>query len=185
MENYFEFWDQLNQKLNIEEFCSPISIREGKTTLLKQFSIILIIYFLGDLMQKALGLPIPGNVLGMLILFFSLYTGVIKLNMIDKISDFLLENMAFFFLPAGASLITCFALLEGKMTDILAVSLISTFIILAVTGLTVELVQRFFRRKPVKRACQIENIGNKANNNESGRNTKSVHARENRREEVI
>ncbi|AKB43236.1 Antiholin-like protein LrgA [Methanosarcina sp. Kolksee] len=153
--------------------------------MLKQFSIILIIYFLGDLMQKALGLPIPGNVLGMLILFFSLYTGVIKLNMIDKISDFLLENMAFFFLPAGASLITCFALLEGKMTDILAVSLISTFIILAVTGLTVELVQRFFRRKPVKRACQIENIGNKANNNESGRNTKSVHARENRREEVI
>lgn len=153
--------------------------------MLKQFSIILSIYFLGELIQKALGLPVPGNVMGMLILFFSLYTGVIKLNMIDKVSDFLLENMAFFFLPAGASLITCFALLEGKMTDILAVSLISTFIIMAVTGLTVELVQRFFRRKPVKRACQIENIGNKANNNESGRNTKSVHVRENRREEVI
>lgn len=153
--------------------------------MLKQFSIILIIYFLGDLMQKALGLPIPGNVLGMLILFFSLYTGVVKLNMIDKISDFLLENMAFFFLPAGASLITCFALLEGKLTAILAVSLISTFVILAVTGLTVELVQRFFRKKPVKIASRIENKGNKANNNGSGRNTKSVHAHENRREEVI
>ncbi len=184
MESYFGFWDQLNQKLNIEEFCSPISIREGKTTLLKQFSIILIIYFLGDLMQKALGLPIPGNVLGMLILFFSLYTGVIKLNMIDKISDFLLENMAFFFLPAGASLVTCFALLEGKLTAILAVSLISTFIILAVTGLTVELVQRFFRRKTVKIACRIENRGNKGNNDGSGSNTKRVHTCENRAEEV-
>lgn len=153
--------------------------------MLKQFSIILIIYFLGDLMQKALGLPIPGNVLGMLILFFSLYTGVVKLNVIDKISDFLLENMAFFFLPAGASLITCFTLLEGKLTAILAVSLISTFVILAVTGLTVELVQRFFRKKPAKMDCHIENIDNKSNNNESGRNTKNVHARENRREEVI
>ncbi|AKJ37874.1 CidA/LrgA family protein [Methanosarcina barkeri] len=153
--------------------------------MLKQFSIILIIYFLGDLMQKALGLPIPGNVLGMLILFFSLYTGVVKLDMIDKVSDFLLENMAFFFLPAGASLITCFALLEGKLTAILAVSLISTFVILAVTGLTVELIQRFFRKKPVKIASCIENKGDKANNNGSGRNTKNVHARENRREEVI
>lgn len=172
------------QKIIYIGFCSPISIREGKTTLLKQFSIILSIYFLGELIQKTLGLPIPGNVLGMLILFFSLCTGVIKLNMIDKISDFLLENMAFFFLPAGASLITCFALLEGKLTAILAVSLISTVVILAVTGLTVELVQRFFGRKPAKVACCIENEGNKGNNNGPGRNTKRVHACENKVEEV-
>lgn len=135
------------------------------------------------MIQKAFGLPIPGNVLGMLILFFSLYTGVIKLNMIDKISDFLLENMAFFFLPAGASLITCFTLLKGKITAILAVSLISTFVILAVTGLTVEFVQRLFRKKPEKIACCIENEG-KSNNNSSGRNTKRVHACEKRIEEV-
>jgi len=136
---------------------------------------------LGELIQKALGLPIPGNVLGMLILFFSLYTGVIKLNMIDKISDFLLGNMAFFFLPAGASLITCFTLLEGKLTAILAVSLISTFIILAVTGLTVELVQRFLGKKSSKEAHCIENEGNKSG---SGTNTKRVHAYENRTKEV-
>jgi holin-like protein len=121
--------------------------------------------------------------MGMLILFFGLYTGIIKLDMIGKISDFLLENLAFFFLPAGISLITCFALLKGKWTAILMVSLISTFVILAVTGLTVELVQRFFRRKPVKIDCRIENKGNKGNNGSEG-NTKRVHACENRVEEV-
>ncbi len=156
--------------------------------MLKQFSIILSIYFLGELIQTALGLPIPGNVLGMLILFFSLYTGLIKLNMINKISDFLLENMAFFFLPAAISLITCFALLEGKLTAILIVSLVSTFVILAVTGLTVELVQRFFRRKSAKEArCCIENEGNKGNKGNksgSGTNTKRVHACENGTKEV-
>jgi holin-like protein len=61
---------------------------EEKQTLLKQFSIILSIYFLGELLQKAFSLPVPGNVIGMLILFFGLYTGVIKLEMIDKIADF-------------------------------------------------------------------------------------------------
>ena len=85
-------------------FCSSTQSGEEKQVLLKQFSIILSIYFLGELIQKTSGLPIPGNVIGMLILFVGLYTGIIKLKMIDKISDFLLENLAFFFLPAGSAL---------------------------------------------------------------------------------
>lgn len=120
--------------------------------MLKQFTIILSIYFLGELLQKAFGLPVPGNILGMLILFFGLYTGVIKLEMIDRISDFLLDNLAFFFLPAGVSLITCFALLEGKLTAVIGVSILSTVIILGVTGLTVEFVKKFLQRKVMKTA---------------------------------
>jgi holin-like protein len=157
---------------------------EGKTTLLKQFSIILSIYFLGELIQKYTGLPIPGNVLGMLMLFFGLNTGVIKLNMISKISDFLLENLAFFFLPAGISLITCFALLQGKLTAILAVSLISTIVTLTVTGLTVELVKRFLGRKSAKEASYIEDGGSKSNKKGSRTNIKRLHARENGTEEA-
>jgi holin-like protein len=155
--------------------------------LLKQFSIILSIYFLGELIQKTLGLPIPGNVIGMLILFFSLYTGIIKLNMIGKISDFLLENLAFFFLPAGISLITCFALLEGKWTTILVVSLLSTVITLAVTGLTVELIKRSLGRKLAKKTCCIENEASKSDKSDkgnSGTNVKRVHACEKGAEEV-
>jgi holin-like protein len=157
---------------------------EEKQTLLKQFSIILSIYFLGELIQKFSGLPVPGNVIGMLILFFGLSTGIIKLNMIGKISDFLLENLAFFFLPAGVSLIACFALLEGKWTAILVVSLISTVITLAVTGLTVELVKRSLGRKLAKEACCIENEGTKGDKRRSGTNTKKVHACEKGAEEV-
>ncbi len=119
---------------------------EAKQTLLKQFSIILSIYFLGELLQKAFGLPVPGNVIGMLLLFFGLSAGVIKLEMIDKMSGFLLDNLAFFFLPAGVSLITCFTLLEGKWTAILEISILSTIVILAVTGLTVELVKKYLNK---------------------------------------
>ncbi|WP_292374635.1 MULTISPECIES: CidA/LrgA family protein [unclassified Methanosarcina] len=156
--------------------------------MLKQFSIILSIYFLGEIIQKASGIPIPGNVIGMLILFFGLYTGIIKLNLIGKISEFLLDNLAFFFLPAGISLITCFTLLEGKLTVIIVVSLISTVVTMAVTGLTVELVKKFLARKPAKAACCIENGGNKgsksnSNKSRSGINTKRMHTCEKRAEE--
>jgi holin-like protein len=102
---------------------------------------------MGELIHKTSGLPIPGNVIGMLILFFGLYTGIIKLDTIGKISDFLLENLAFFFLPAGVSLITSFALLEGKWISILEISILSTVIILVVTGLTVEFVKKSLRQK--------------------------------------
>jgi holin-like protein len=136
-----------SEKLFIRLLSSPFQSGGGKQTLLKQFSIILSIYFLGELIQKISGLPIPGNVIGMLILFFGLYTGIIKLETIGKISDFLLENLAFFFLPAGVSLMTSFGLLEGKWTSILEISLISTLIVLVVTGLTVEFVQRVLRLK--------------------------------------
>ncbi len=140
--------------------------------MLKQFSIILSIYFLGELLQKAFGLPVPGNILGMLILFFGLYTGVIKLEMIDRISDFLLDNLAFFFLPAGVSLITCFAVLEGKLTAVIGVSILSTVIILGVTGLTVEFVKKFLQRKAMK-----DGFTEKGNVT-AGKNTKKAQAHE-------
>ncbi|AKB24676.1 Antiholin-like protein LrgA [Methanosarcina sp. MTP4] len=132
--------------------------------MLKQFSIILSIYFLGELLQKAFGLPVPGNVIGMLLLFFGLSAGVIKLEMIDKMSGFLLDNLAFFFLPAGVSLITCFTLLEGKWTAILEISVLSTVVILAVTGLTVELVKKYLDKgqpesgSPEKPAAAAEKV---------------------------
>jgi holin-like protein len=143
--------------------------------LLKQFSIILTIYFLGELLQKAFKLPVPGNILGMLILFFGLYTGVIKLGMIDKISNFLLDNLAFFFLPAGVSLITCFAVLEGKWTAVLFVSIISTVIILGATGLTVEFVKRFLKRKSTEASLSGEKQGTGGRiKNTGGRNINKV-----------
>ncbi len=132
--------------------------------MLKQFSIILGIYFLGDFLQKVFGLPVPGNILGMLILFFGLYSGMIKLEMIDRISDFLLDNLAFFFLPAGVSLITCFAVLEGKLTAVIGISVISTVVILGVTGLTVEFVKKFLLKRSMKEVfsgkekSKVENV---------------------------
>lgn len=108
-----------------------------------------------------LGLPVPGNILGMLILFFGLISGMIKMETISRISDFLLENLAFFFLPAGVSLITCFAMLEGKWTAVLGVSIISTVVILGVTGLTVEFVKKIQSRSVKAKSIEATLPGEK------------------------
>lgn len=110
-----------------------------------QFTIILAVCFLSDLLHDYLHLPMPGNVLGMLLLLVLLLTGTIKLSMIEDVSNFMLKHLSFFFIPAAVGLITCFSILEGKWTALVLISVISTFIIAIVTGITVQLLMS--RRK--------------------------------------
>ncbi|WMW23063.1 CidA/LrgA family protein [Methanolobus mangrovi] len=113
-----------------------------------QFAIILAICIIGDLLHDYLHLPIPGNVLGMLVLLIFLLTGIIKLPMIEDISNFLLKHLSFFFIPAAVGLITCFTILEGKWTALVVISVVSTFIIAVVTGMTVQILMK--RRQSVE-----------------------------------
>lgn len=110
--------------------------------LLRQLSLILGIYFLGEFLQKLLHLPIPGSVVGMLILLLALYKGIIKLDMIESVSNFLLENLSFFFIPAGVGLMANFTILKNNLFGILAVTLLSTIIIMLLTGTIVQLLIR-------------------------------------------
>ncbi len=107
-----------------------------------QFGIILLICFTGEFLQTSLNLPIPGNIIGMLLLLFLLLTGLVKLPMIEDVSNFMLKHLSFFFIPAAVGLITCFSVLEGKWAVLISISVISTFIIAAVTGITVQMLMK-------------------------------------------
>jgi holin-like protein len=109
---------------------------------LVQFGIILLICFAGELLQAFLNLLIPGNIIGMLLLLFLLLSGLVKLPMIEDVSNFMLKHLSFFFIPAAVGLITCFSVLEGKWIVLIFISVISTFIIAAVTGITVQMLMK-------------------------------------------
>jgi len=113
-----------------------------------QFAIILAICYLGDLIHSFFHIPIPGNVLGMVLLLVLLLTGVIKLSMIEDVSNFLLKHLSFFFIPAAVGFITCFTVLEGKWTALFIISVVSTFIIAVITGATVQILIK--RRQSVE-----------------------------------
>ena len=110
--------------------------------LLRQIGIIFGISLLGGILQRLLKLPIPGNVLGMVILLGGLCGGIIKLEMIEEVSDFLLAHLAFFFIPAGVGILACLGLLRGKWLAVLGVCLITTVLIMVVTGHTIQWMQR-------------------------------------------
>lgn len=110
--------------------------------LLKQMAVILSICFAGEFVRSALHLIVPGNVIGMLLMLFCLKTGIVKIHNIEEISNFLLDHLAFFFLPAGVGLISCFTLVKGSLFSLITITFISTIIIMATTGIVVQATKR-------------------------------------------
>lgn len=60
----------------------------------------------GAWIVKLTHIPLPGNVVGMVLCFILLMTGVIKLQWIDKTATFLIQHLAFFFIPISVGLMT-------------------------------------------------------------------------------
>ena len=106
--------------------------------LFREAIIIFGIYLLGVLITDITGVPIPGNVIGMVILFLFLYLKVIKVEQISTISNFFLEHLAFFFIPAGVGLISSFSVIKNIWLQLLIVCFVTTAITMICTGLVVQ-----------------------------------------------
>ena len=108
--------------------------------LFREAIIIFGIYLVGELLSGTLGLPIPGNILGMIILFILLCTKVIRLEQIENISKFLLDHLAFFFIPAGVGLMSSFGIIKDTWLKLIIVCVVTTIIVIASTGLIVQFI---------------------------------------------
>lgn len=123
--------------------------------LLRELLIILVIYFVGEFTSKLFNLPVPGNIIGMILLLILLCTKVIKLEMIETVSKFLLDHLAFFFIPAGVGLLTSLDVIKNNWGKLLFLCLVTTIIVIAVTSLTIEFMTS---KKLTKQEEKSENI---------------------------
>lgn len=107
-----------------------------------QCAVLFAFLALGELIVYLTGLPIPSSIIGMLLLAAALKLRLVRLMWVDKVSDFLVKNLGFFFVPAGVGLMRCLGLISEQWLPIVAASVISTFFIIAVTGWVHQLVRR-------------------------------------------
>lgn len=113
--------------------------------ILKELSIIFGILFVGEFINKFFALVLPGNVIGMMLLFFLMLSGVIKLKDIEKVSDFLLNNLTVLFIPAGVGIMKHYNLLQGKVIEFILVVFVSTVLVMVFTGYIVQISQRVIK----------------------------------------
>lgn len=109
-------------------------------SLLLEVAIIFAICILGEALAILLPIPIPGNIIGMMMLLIFLIFKWVKPTHIQNVSQFLLKNMAFFFIPAGVTIIKNDEHIRGQVVAILFVCIVSTIITFGVTGCVAQWV---------------------------------------------
>lgn len=98
-------------------------------------TLILSCQLLGELAAQALGLPVPGPVLGMAIFFaFLLVRGHVP-EALASTSEGLLRNMSLLFVPAGTGIIMHSALLSEALLPLSLAVALSTSLAIVITAL--------------------------------------------------
>ena len=115
--------------------------------ILTQIGIVLGVCLVGELVAQVLPFPFPSSVIAMVLLFLLLCSKVIKPYHIQGKTDFLLKNMAFFFIPAGVSIINYFDILASNLIPLLVICLVSTLLTFAVTVWAVRLTRYLMDRR--------------------------------------
>ena len=117
---------------------------------LKQFCIIISISFVGEILNKIVPLPIPASIYGIVILFVLLCTKVIKVSDVREVSKFLIEIMPIMFVPPAAGLLETWGIVQTGLWQYLLLTIISTVIVMAVSGLVTQLVIKIGRKRDNK-----------------------------------
>ena len=112
---------------------------------LRQFCIILFVAFLGEILHCLIPLPVPASVYGLVLMFTALCTGILKTEQVSAAADLLIEIMPVMFIPAAVGLLDAWPILKPVCVPVIAITLITTVIVMAVTG---QVTQRMIRHKP-------------------------------------
>lgn len=104
---------------------------------------ILLFQLIGEIIVQLFELPIPGPVIGMVILFLTLiYRGSLPENL--KITAHgLLKQLGLLFVPAGSGIIAYTALIEKEWLPIMITLVVSTVLTIGVTALIMQAIVKF------------------------------------------
>ena len=111
--------------------------------MIRQCAILFGCLALGELIVWLTGVKLPSSIIGMLLLTLFLKLGWIKLHWVQGMSDFLVANLGFFFVPPGVALMLYFDVIQAQLWPILVSTVASTLLVLVVTGWVHQWARKF------------------------------------------
>ena len=119
---------------------------------LKQFTIILTISLLGEVLHYIIPLPVPASIYGLLLMLAALMTGVVKRDSVREAGAFLVEIMPVMFIPAAVGLLEAWGVLRPVWLPVAVITVVSTVLVMGVSGLVTQFVIRRDERGKGERA---------------------------------
>lgn len=112
-----------------------------------QFITIIIFYLAGNKLSIWLGLPVPGSIVGMVLLFAALLCGVIKLSWIETIGQLHIKHLTLLFIPFTVGVFHYIGIFRMDGVKLMAIIMISSLVVLLVTSSIAEYYDKMKRGK--------------------------------------
>ena len=125
-----------------------------------QTGIIFAVTFIGEILARLIPLPIPGSIYGVVLLFVLLLTGILKLKHVEGAGNFFLAILPFLFISNCVSLMESMSLLGENVVAIVILTVVSTLVVMIVTG---GVAQLFINARKRKTAVCTEAKGGESN----------------------
>jgi len=106
----------------------------------KGLAIVFGFLFIGEGISESLHLPIPGNVIGMILLTLALISKLIDISDVEKEAEFFIKNMSVMFIPPGVGVITYWGLIKAQLVPIFVALVVSFALTLVLTAKFVEML---------------------------------------------
>ena len=114
--------------------------------LFKQFTIIIALSFIGEVLHALIPFPIPASIYGILLLFLLLERRILQVDDVKEVSDFLIFIMPLLFIPAAVGLIDAWNELRSSLTAYVTIIIAVTLIVMVATGRITQWFLRLSRR---------------------------------------
>lgn len=102
--------------------------------MLTYLTLIFVCQLVGELLVVATGLPVPGPVVGMALMFIALLARGSVPAELGGVADTLIGNLSLLFVPAGVGVMLHARLIGEQLAPISLALIISTVLAIAVTG---------------------------------------------------
>lgn len=126
-----------NSNSNKEDNKNP---QEKTYNVFQQALTLAVILLISKIIELFIPIPMPASVIGLVLLFIALCTGIVKLGQVESVGTALTNNISFLFVPAGISVINSLPILSKSPVLIILLIIISTILLLISTGFASQLL---------------------------------------------
>ena len=109
-----------------------------------QLMIIFMISLVGEGISSVFHLPVPGSIIGLVLLFLALQFKLLRLRHISMVGNFLLANMTILFLPPAVGIMDKFQVIAPYLLPIILIVLGGIVLNVCVIAVVVQLIKTRF-----------------------------------------
>ncbi|WP_077213475.1 CidA/LrgA family protein [Bacillus dakarensis] len=118
-----------------------------------QLGILYVFFLLGNLLQEILYIPLPGSIIGLLLLLAAMFSNILPVHWIQQGAGFLLAILPLLLVPATVGIMNYPSLFSGKGLLIFLIVMTSTAATIIITAKTSHYLENAKLKREEKKMC--------------------------------